>query len=115
MSADYRRALSPLAAMPGVRAALLAAAHDGLTVDSVATFDVDTDALAAFATALLRRTQTANRAAGFGATALLALDAAHGRVLVASCGELALVVLADRDAGTGMIRVAMRGVVREVA
>lgn len=115
MSRDLRQALAPLAAVPGVRAVLLATEGDGLTVDAVAAFDVDTDALAAFATALFRRTHTANRAAGFGATSLLALDAARGRVLVAACGDMALVVLADREAGTGMIRVAMQRVAREVA
>jgi len=115
MTRDFRQALAPLSAMPGVRAALLATDEDGLTVDAVASFDVDTDALAAFATALFRRTRTANEAAGFGTTSLLALDALHGRVLVAACGDMALVVLADRDAGTGMIRVAMQRATREVA
>jgi predicted regulator of Ras-like GTPase activity (Roadblock/LC7/MglB family) len=115
MNAQLRSALAQVAAVPGVRAALLATERDGVSVESVASIDVDTDALAAFATALFHRTRSANGAAGLGSTLQLALDATGGRVLVTGCGEVVLVVLAERDAGAGLIRMAMQRAARAVA
>ena len=112
MTEALRKALGDMAALPGVRAAVAATGHDGLAAAAVAAFDVDVDALAAFATALFNRTRLANIAAGYGETHQLVLDAANGRLIVAARGELALVVLADRDAGAGLIRVALQRAVK---
>ncbi len=100
--------LSELARVRGVRAALLATESDGLAAAGVAQTGVPEDALAAFGMALLRRARLANEAAGYGTTSFVALDAEHGRLLVAARGDLAIVVLAERDAGTGLVRVAMQ-------
>ena len=120
MAADecIERVIAPHAdarARVELRAALAndnVAGHDGLAAAAVAAFDVDVDALAAFATALFNRTRLANIAAGYGETHQLVLDAANGRLIVAARGELALVVLADRDAGAGLIRVALQRAVK---
>jgi predicted regulator of Ras-like GTPase activity (Roadblock/LC7/MglB family) len=109
-----RETLGVLAAMPGVRAALAATTSDGLPAATVAAFDVDADALAAFATAVLNRTRRANAAAGYGDTHHLSLDAENGRLFVATQGELALVILADRDAAAGLLRVALQRALRSV-
>src|SRR5512134_1102251 len=101
MNAALQEALGGLVALPGVRAALAATAYDGLPAAAVAAIDVDADALAAFATALYQRTRRANESAGYGETRHLALDAEHGRLFVAMNGDLALVVLAERDAAAG--------------
>ncbi len=114
MTAALRETLGTLAALPGVRAALAATTSDGLAAATVAAFDVDADALAAFATAVLNRTRRANAAAGYGDTHHLALDAEYGRLFVATHGELALVVLAERDAAAGLIRVALQRSMRSV-
>ena len=114
MSAALRETLGVLAAMPGVRAALAATTSDGLPAATVAAIDVDADALAAFATAVLNRTRRANAAAGYGETRHLSLDAEHGRLFVATEGELALVVLAERDAAAGLVRVALQRALRSI-
>ena len=114
MSAVLQETLGGLAMVPGVRAALAATASDGLPAATVAAFDVDADALAAFATALFSRTRLANAAAGYGETRYLALDAEQGRLFVAMHGELALVVLAERDASAGLVRVALQRAMRTV-
>jgi len=114
MTAALREALGTLAAMPGVRAALAATESDGLPAAAVAAVGVDTDALAAFATALFHRTRLANAAAGYGETRHLSLDAEHGRLFVAANGDLALVVLADPDASAGLLRVALQKATRAI-
>jgi predicted regulator of Ras-like GTPase activity (Roadblock/LC7/MglB family) len=101
-----------VAALPGVRAALIASEREGVAVESVAAYGIDNDALAAFATALFHRTRLANNAAGFGDTRQLALDATGGRLLVWGRNDVTLVVLADREAGVGLIRVAMQHAAR---
>ena len=112
MTTALRETLGTLAALPGVRAALAATQSDGLPAAAVAAVDVDADALAAFATALVHRTRLANAAAGYGATRHLSLDAEHGRLFVAANGELALVILADPDASAGLLRVALQKAAR---
>jgi predicted regulator of Ras-like GTPase activity (Roadblock/LC7/MglB family) len=115
MTTDLRATLGELARLPGVRAALVTTEREGLPIDSVTSVGVDADALAAFAMALFRRARLANAAAGHGDTRQLALDAAGGRVFVGARGELVMVVLADRDAGAGLIRMAMQRAARAVA
>lgn len=104
-----------LARVPGVRAAVAATLSDGLAAAAVASVEVDADTLAAFAAALFQRTRRANVAAGYGDTHQLVLDATGGRLFVAARGDLALVVLAERDAGAGLIRVALQRAVRAAA
>jgi predicted regulator of Ras-like GTPase activity (Roadblock/LC7/MglB family) len=115
MTAPIVQALGTLAALPGVRAAVAATRSDGLPAATVAAVGVDADALAAFATALFQRTRRANEAAGYGETSHLALDAERGRLFISASGDLAIVLLADRDAGAGLLRVAMQRALREVA
>lgn len=115
MMARLQEALGTLAALPGVRAALAATPSDGLPAATVAAVDVDADALAAFATALYQRTRLANSAAGYGETRHLSLDAEHGRLFVAANGDMALVLLAEPDAGAGLLRVALQRALRSVA
>lgn len=115
MSALLHETLGTLAALPGVRAALAATERDGLPIASVAAVDVDADALAAFATALLQRTRRANVAAGYGETRHLVLDAARGRLFVARDGDMAMVVLAEPDAAAGLLRVALQRALKAVA
>jgi predicted regulator of Ras-like GTPase activity (Roadblock/LC7/MglB family) len=112
MSVSLQQALGSLAAIPGVRAAVAATQSDGLSAATVAAVGVDTDALAAFATALFQRTRRANDAAGYGETRHVSLDAQHGRLFVSAQGDLALILLADRDVGAGLLRVALQRALR---
>jgi predicted regulator of Ras-like GTPase activity (Roadblock/LC7/MglB family) len=115
MTATLQKTLGALAALPGVRGAIAASGSDGLPIATVAAVDVDADALAAFATALFSRTRQSNTSAGYGATLHLSLDAEHGRLFVAMDGDLALVVLAERDAAAGLLRVSLQRALRDVA
>lgn len=115
MTRDPRAVLEPLVRLPGVRAAVLTSEQDGLAAASVAAVDVDVEALAAFAMALSRRARMANEAAGFGPAHFVTLEAEHGRLLVATGAEAAVVVLSERDAGTGLVRVALRRAMQELA
>ena len=115
MTGTLQQALGGLAALPGVRAAVAATESDGLPAATVVAADVDADVLAAFATALFHRTRLANAAAGYGTTRHLVLDAQHGRLLVAASGDLVLVLLAEPDAGAGLLRVALQRALREAA
>ena len=115
MSQVILQALDTLAAVPGVRAAVAATQSDGLPAATVAAIGVDGDALAAFATALFQRTRRANRAAGYGETRHLALDAENVRLFVAAAGDLVLVILAERDAGAGLLRVALQRALGDMA
>jgi predicted regulator of Ras-like GTPase activity (Roadblock/LC7/MglB family) len=108
MSQSPTAALTSLARLRGVRSALLATERDGLAAAGVSAVGVDEDALAAFAMALLRRARLANRAAGYGETRFLALDAERGRLFVAAGADVALVVLGDSTMATGQLRVAMQ-------
>jgi predicted regulator of Ras-like GTPase activity (Roadblock/LC7/MglB family) len=107
MSERAEQTLAELARLRGIRAALLATESDGLAAASVAAVGVAVDVLAAFAMALLRRARLANRAAGYGGTRFLVLEAEGGRLFVAARGDLGVVVLSEQDANTGLIRVAM--------
>ncbi|HEX9563991.1 MAG TPA: roadblock/LC7 domain-containing protein [Gemmatimonadaceae bacterium] len=114
MNASFESALTEVAAVPGVRAVLLASEREGLALNAMAAFGVDGDALAAFGTALYRRARLASEAAGYGATRQIVLDATGGRMLVTGCGDLVLVVLAERETGAGMVRMAMQRAARAV-
>jgi predicted regulator of Ras-like GTPase activity (Roadblock/LC7/MglB family) len=114
MSASLSETLGTLATLPGVRAAVAATRSDGMAAATVAAVDVDADALAAFATALFDRTQLANEAAGYGDTRHLSLDAEHGRLFVATAGEVAIILLAEPDAAAGLLRVSMQRALKAV-
>ena len=115
MSQVILQALDTLAAIPGVRAAVAATQSDGLPAATVAAIGVDGDASAGTARSQRPPARRANRAAGYGETRHLALDAENGRLFVAAAGDLVLVILAERDAGAGLLRVALQRALGDMA
>jgi len=109
------RAVRDLAMLRGVRGALFASIDDALPIDSHAHVDIDVDALAALATTLYRRACAVAAVAEGGQVGLLSLDASGGRLVAAGCGAHVLVVLAERATNPGLLRVAMRRALEEVA
>jgi predicted regulator of Ras-like GTPase activity (Roadblock/LC7/MglB family) len=97
--------VAELARLRGVRGVLLTSLEDALPIESWAHVDVDVDVLAAFATALMRRSRQAASAAQGGAVRLVTLEAQRGRLLGAACGTLLLVVLGERESNPGLLRV----------
>ncbi|MGQ0538089.1 MAG: hypothetical protein ACT4R6_04015 [Gemmatimonadaceae bacterium] len=107
MSATLQTVLQRLAHSAGVRAAVLAVEDDGVSVQVAAHADVDTDALAALGCRVFRAARLANDRAGFGRTGVLRLEAQHGQVFVAGPSGLLVIVLAERDANAGALRLSV--------
>lgn len=106
------RALTPslaaLARLRGVRGLVVTSIHDALPIESSAHVDIDVDALAAFATALYRRAAQSAECSESGAVRLVSLDAAGGRLMAAARGELLIVVLSEREANPGLLRMSLQ-------
>ena len=104
MSDELTSVLRRVSHVPGVRGAMVVEADAGVPVVAEVAADAAGDVVAAFASALYRRTAQAAAAGGFGALQSLHLEADDGHVLVAGAGELIVVVLAAKDAQLGMVR-----------
>jgi uncharacterized protein len=89
----------------GVRGAIIADAEAGVPVASDVAAGVGETALAALAGSLFRRAADAAWATGQGRLRSLQLDAAGGHLVVVSAGPLLVVVLTDRSAQVGLVRV----------
>jgi uncharacterized protein len=104
MSDVYTEAVQRLSRVNGVRGALLVDAEAGLPVTAELAEGVSGTAVAALASSLFRRTASASDAAGYGKLATMQLEADEGHVIAVDAGELIIVVIADRDAQLGMVR-----------
>ncbi len=111
MIAPLDAVLEPVARIPGVRAAVLAAEDDGVPVHALAHEDVDAETLAALGCRLYRSARLASERAGFGASGIMHVEAEGGQVCVARTGadgsSLVLIVLAESEANTGAVRQAL--------
>ena len=117
MSVSLGVVLDPLAHTRGVRAAILAAEDDGVPVQALAHEDVDADTLAALGCRLYRSARLASGRAGFGASAVMHIEAQDGQICVApvqtSEGTLVLIVLTEADANIGAVRMALTRTARD--
>ncbi|MCC6928539.1 MAG: roadblock/LC7 domain-containing protein [Gemmatimonadaceae bacterium] len=100
--------LDALARLRGVRGVVLTSERDALPIEARAHVDVDVDALAAFGTGLYRRACAVADVSDAGGVRIVSIDAAHGRVAATARGELLIVVLADREAHPGLLRVSLQ-------
>ncbi|MEO7965074.1 MAG: roadblock/LC7 domain-containing protein [Gemmatimonadaceae bacterium] len=101
-------ALTQVTKLRGVRAALFTTMQDALPIDAVAHVDIDVEALAAFATSLMRRARQTSEMSRLGGVQFVSLDAAHGRVFTARRDDILAVALAGRDAHSGLVRVTLQ-------
>lgn len=97
-------ALSRVSHVPGVLGALVVEVGAGIPVVAEVAADTSGDAVAALAAALYRGSAQAAGAGGFGPLESLHLETEQGHVIVAGAGEMIIVVLADRDAHVGRVR-----------
>lgn len=104
MSDLYSAALDRLSRVPGVRGALLVETDAGVPVLAELAEGVEGSAVAALASSLFRRTNRAAQTAAFGSLRTLQLEADVGHVIVANGGELLIVVIAEKGAQLGMVR-----------
>ena len=99
--------LDALTRLRGVRASLVVAAADGIAIDSNLQIGQDGSRVAALAASLYRKARKSAAAAGFGGTGFMQLEAEQGRLCLLGGDEVVLVVVAQRDANVGLIRVEM--------
>jgi len=102
---DFTRILDALTRQRGVRGSLVVSAVDGIIVDSNLQFGQDGDRVAALAASLYRKARKSSQAAGLGATGFMQLEAESGRLCAIGGDEIILVVVAERAANVGLIRV----------
>jgi predicted regulator of Ras-like GTPase activity (Roadblock/LC7/MglB family) len=103
----FRPVLDSLTRLRGVRASLIVAAADGIAIDSNLQIGQDGSKVAALAASLYRKARKSAMAAGFGATGFMQLEAETGRLCLLGGDELVIVVVAERGANVGLIRVEM--------
>ena len=87
-----RPALESLTGIPGVRGAMLANRDDGIVVTDAVMEDVDSGALAALASSLARRLETAAATARGGTAGFFHLQASNGALFVVPAGPGLLLV-----------------------
>lgn len=105
---SHQPVLESLTGIPGVRGAMLANRDEGIVVAEAVMEDVDSGALAALASSLARRLDTAARAAKGGAAGFLHLQATNGALFVVPAGsEMLLIVIADKGVNVGRARLEM--------
>jgi predicted regulator of Ras-like GTPase activity (Roadblock/LC7/MglB family) len=104
MSDLYTTALDRLSRVPGVRGALIVETDAGVPIMSELAEGVEGTAVAALAASLFRRTDKAAQTATFGNLRTMQLEAEAGHVIVANGGDLLIVVIAERGAQLGMVR-----------
>lgn len=102
---DWTALLDEVAAVPGVRAALVATVDDGLVVREVVRDDLPVADVAALVAALVRRAARVAAAAATGAPTLVQVRAAGGTIVAAPGPEpLWLVAVAAPEAELGRLR-----------
>ncbi len=101
-------ALDRLTGIAGVRGAMLASRDDGIVVAESIREDVESAALAALASSLARKLETAAMTARGGSAGFLHLQATGGALLLAPAGAgLLLIVIADKGVNVGRARLEM--------
>lgn len=107
MSTPFTPVLDALTRQRGVRASLVVSPTDGIAIDSNLQIGQDGSRVAALAASLYRKARKAAKAAGLGGTGFMQLEAESGRLCILGGDDVVLVVVAERDANVGLIRVQM--------
>jgi hypothetical protein len=110
MSDAYSSGVARLSRVAGVRGALVVEAATAVPVAAELRDDVNGTALAALAAALYLRTAEASASAQLGSIDSVQLDADEGHVIMVGAGELILIVISERSAQLGMVRLEARRV-----
>jgi hypothetical protein len=108
MSTRFTAVLDALTRQRGVRLSMVVDATDGIAIDSNLQFGQDGQRVAALAASLYRKARQSAQAAGLGSTGFMQMEAESGRLCILGGDELVLVVVAERDANVGLIRMNMR-------
>ena len=110
MTDAYSSAVARLSRVAGVRGALVVDAETAVPVAAELREGVNGTALAALAAALYLRTAEATASAQLGVVDSVQLDADDGHVTMVGSGDLILIVISERSAQLGMVRIEARRV-----
>lgn len=101
----FTRVLDAFSRQRGVRASLVVSAADGIAIESNLQIGEDGSRVAALAASLYRKARKSATAAGLGSTGFLQLEAETGRLCMLGGDDVILVVVTQRDANVGLVRV----------
>jgi uncharacterized protein len=104
MSDQFTAAVERLSRVPGVTGALVVEREAGVPVVAELSEGVNGTAVAALTASLFGRTAQASESAQFGRLGTLHLEADDGHVVAVDAGDLILVVVTERDAQLGLVR-----------
>ena len=104
MTDIFTEAVERLSRVTGVRGALVVETDAGVPIMAELAEGVDGDVVAALAASLFRRTNKAAQTATFGNLRTLQLEADIGHVIVADRGDVLIVVIAEKSAQLGLVR-----------
>jgi predicted regulator of Ras-like GTPase activity (Roadblock/LC7/MglB family)/CheY-like chemotaxis protein len=100
--------LSEFTNIPGVNTACLVG-RDGFLLDSIAMSGIDTEMIGAIASSGFGASESMGKQLGKGAMSMSMIEFANGPVMLAPVGDDAfLVIVADKDANLGMIRLKIK-------
>lgn len=111
----FTRILDALSRQRGVRASLVVSAPDGIAIESNLQIGEDGPRVAALAASLYRKARKSATAAGLGITGFLQLEAEDGRLCMLGGDDVILVVVTQREANVGLVRVEMLRVAESLA
>lgn len=103
----FTRILDAFSRQRGVRASLVVSAIDGIAIESNLQIGEDGSRVAALAASLYRKARKSATAAGLGSTGFLQLEAENGRLCMLGGDDVILVVVTQREANVGLVRVEM--------
>lgn len=107
--------LSEFANIPGVNTACLVG-RDGFLLDSIAMSGIDTEMIGAIASSGFGASESMGKQLGKGKLSLSMIEFANGPVMLSPVGEEAfLVIVADKDANLGMIRLKIKKYASQIA
>ena len=104
MSDIFTEVVERLSRVTGVRGALVVETDAGVPITAELAEGVDGDVVSALAASLFRRTNKAAQTAAFGNLRTLQLEADVGHVIVADGGDVLIVVIAEKNAQLGLVR-----------
>ena len=110
MSDAYSIGVARLSRVAGVRGALVVEAATAMPIAAELQEDVNGTALSALAAALYQRTAEASASAQLGPIESVQLDADDGHVIMVGAGDVVLIVISERSAQLGMVRLEARRV-----
>lgn len=113
-SGDLRNLLSELSKLRGVSAACLAGC-DGFLIDSIFNAKMEAELVGAIASAGFGTSESIGRELGRGAFELTMIEFEQGAVVIAPVGKnFLLVIMTDKDANLGMLRIKIRKLGKEI-